>query len=151
MGHVLERGTQTHIRDCPEFHMRGFARGRWPCCVRYEDLPRRQWRLHQPQLGHGPVAEVSVDALDELTPTVLHVERAPGVDAQDERGTGPAALLSPSLIINARLARPFEPLRLGLLGHIRADDGSPIGQQGCSRETVLCESSPSEAGNEGAD
>ena len=124
---------------------RGMAR-RPVAALRPARGPRhRQRRLHEPQLGHGPVAEIGVDALDDLARPYCDVERAGGIDAQDQRGAGPRLRRRPRHHRALRLARPFEPLGRGVAGHIRADDGGPVGQQRRGREAVLLEGLAREA------
>ena len=62
--------------------------------------------LHEAQLGDGRIAEIGVDALDDLARPILHRQRLRTVRAQHQRGAGrplPAvALVSSSACSTAR-------------------------------------------------
>ena len=75
--------------------------------------PAADRRLQDAQLGDRRVAEIRVDALDDLARLVLHIERAGAVDPQaqasrPERPFGGRRRRPPSVL---DAARPFQALR----------------------------------------
>ena len=50
------------------------------------DLGLGQWRLEEPQLGDGPIAEIHVHPLQNLLGTVLELDGAGAVDLEHENG-----------------------------------------------------------------
>src|SRR5689334_16610479 len=90
----------------------------------------RQWRLHEPQLRHRRVAEVGVDALQDLAALVVDLEGSRGGDAQNERGA--LARRSPSpgrLDLALRPWRPLQALGAGDRRHLPPGNARPVGDE----------------------
>jgi A/G-specific adenine glycosylase len=122
------------------------ARTRW----------RNAWRhrgLQQAQISDGAVAEVAVDAVDDLRGLVFHVEGARGIDAQHQGGAGAAgvarSVLAQGDSVNA--ARPLHAFRQRDGGDVVAGDDRPIGEQRGGGEAVFLEGLLRQLGHEAAD
>ncbi len=92
------------------------------------DFARRlDWRLANPDVRYGAVAEGGIDTLDKLLGFVLHLDGARAADAQEQNcPRGPARFLG---LLWTAPARPFQLVGHGKGSQIGTRIGRPIGEQ----------------------
>src|SRR4029077_8354742 len=112
---------------------------------------RRQRRLHKAQVAHRGIAEVGVDALQDLLALVLDIERACGLHAQDQGSPAPAPHRFSLRRLGLRPRRPFQAFRHRDRGQVLARNSRPIHDQVRGREAELFERLGGQAGEEAAD
>ena len=93
----------------------------------------RHRRLQDAHFGHGAIAEMTIDPLEDLPGAVLHLDRARTIDAKNEdRAFLPSSLIPNRLTVVVPVARPDHSVGHRELSKLGADDCRPIREQ-CRR------------------
>ena len=91
----------------------------------------REWSLDESQVADGTIAEVRIDALDDLCGPVLHFDGAWPIHAQNESCAWTPFVSGLKFGIGIDLPGPFETLRQSEAGEIRTGNFAPVRQQRC--------------------